>query len=130
MKVSAHLVGVLCPALAFAQGDKPAQLQYKGPLCIADLCLEGTSHLSEKDLVVQYGSGLRIGEFPCYAVPEQTAFVHFGVEHDSAGQIVTVFISDAPNCQSQTKPPAPKISFPCFENERGNSSGRFRGESP
>ena len=110
---------MLGTAAALAQTGKPADSPYKGPFCLADFCLDKSPLPSEKKLVARYGPGLRIAEFRCYAAPEQNAFVHFGAEHDLSSEIVTILVSDVPNCQSQTNPPAPKSTFPIFETREG-----------
>src|SRR5579863_5975202 len=123
MRRFALVIVMLAAAAALAQTGKPADRPYKGPFCLADFCLEKSPLPSGKKLVAKYGPGLRIGEFRCYAVPEQNAFVHFGTEHHLSSVIVTILVSDAPNCQSQTNPPAPKSTFPIFDTKEGIQLG-------
>jgi hypothetical protein len=119
-------VAVLYSSLVLAQSEKAADQLYKGPLCLASFCLDKSPLPSERDLVFKHGPGLRIGEFRCYAVTEQSAFIHFGVEHNLPGEIVTVLVSDAPNCNSQIKPPVPKSPFAIFQTKEGIRLGDSR----
>jgi hypothetical protein len=115
----ASMAFALCTAAALAQTGKPTDLPYKGPFCLADFCLEKSPLPSEKKLVAQYGPGLRIGEFRCYSAPEQNAYVHFGVEQNLPSEIVTIIVSDVPNCESQMKLRASKSPFPMFKTQEG-----------
>jgi hypothetical protein len=119
MKYSVLFATFLCAAGALSQNSKPEQRPYRGPLCLAGFCLEKSPLPSEKKLIEQYGPGTRIGESRCYAVPEQQAYVHFGVEHNLPGEIVTVFVSDVPNCMIRVPLATPNAPFPTFETKEG-----------
>jgi hypothetical protein len=118
MKKLPLLVVVLLVAGSLAQESRAKEHPYRGPLCLGGFCF-GSSLPSEKKLVAQYGPGSRVGEFRCYAAPDQKAFVYFLVEHELPGEILTIFVSDAPNCVTGTKLPPPKTPFPAFETKAG-----------
>jgi hypothetical protein len=88
----------VCLIGAMAQTGGFQKHPYTGPPCLAGFCLAKAPLPPEEELVKTYGPGTKIGEFYCYAVPEQKAYIHFGIEHDRPGEIATVFVSRAPNC--------------------------------
>ncbi len=117
------LIAVLCTVAALGQTDKSPPSAYRGPKCLANFCFRDSHLPSEKALVNRYGPGLKIGESRCYAVPDQNLYVHFDVEHDLQGEIVTVLVSDVPNCANPSKTPSPKAPFPKFETREGLKLG-------
>ena len=88
----------ICAVAVIAQTGGFQKHPYSGPACLAGFCLAKDPLPSEEELIKSYGEGTRIGEFHCYAVPEQKGYIHFGIEHDRPGEIATVFVSRAPNC--------------------------------
>ena len=122
MRSAALRIGVLllCALAAVAQTSGFQKHPYTGPSCLAGFCLANTPLPSEEELVKTYGSGTKIGEVYCYAVPEQKAYIHFGIEHDRPGEIATVFISQAPNCvNSSGKIASAEKPFPALEATGG-----------
>ena len=99
---------------AFPQEKKSSDYPYRGPLCLGGFCLEKTLP-SERNLIQKYGSGLKLRDFRCYALPDQGAYVQFQTEESLPGRIVTVFVSDTPSCLSKTALPHPKTPFPIFQ---------------
>jgi hypothetical protein len=97
---------------------------YTGPPCLAGFCLAKDPLPSEQELIQTYGPGTKIGEFYCYAVPEQKAYVHFGIEHDRPGEIATVFVSRAPNCVDPSgKVASTRKPLPALETKEGIQLG-------
>ena len=113
------LIGILCGATAFSQGDKQEERAYKGPLCLANFCFERFPLASEKELIARYGAGLKIGEARCYASSSQRAYVQFRVEQELPGKVVVILVSDVENCLGKTKAPPPRTSFPVFSTREG-----------
>jgi hypothetical protein len=114
----------LCALAALPQTGGFQKHPYKGPACIADFCLAKAPLPSEEELIQAHGPGTQIGEYRCYAVPEQKAYVHFHVEPHRSGEIVTVFVSRAPNCVD----PSGKVAnatkpFPALETKEGIQLG-------
>lgn len=123
MQYRSLLVAILCTAAAQGQTDKTPPSAYSGPKCLANFCFRASHLPSERALVNRYGPGLKVGESRCYAIPEQNSYVHFDVEHDLQGEIVTAFVSDVPNCVNPAKTPSPKRPFPKFETREGVKLG-------
>lgn len=109
---------------AFAQTGGFQKHPYSGPSCLAGFCFAKTPLPSEEQLIASYGPGTKIGEFYCYAVPEQKGYVHFGIERDRPGEIATVFVSREPNCAHPSgKVENAKKSFPPLETKEGVQLG-------
>lgn len=113
----------VCTA-ALAQSGGFQKHPYKGPACLADFCLQKAPLPTDDALVKTYGPGTQIDEFRCYSVPEQKAYVHFGVGHKGSGEIVTVFVSRAPNCVDRSgKVANASKPFPALETKEGIQLG-------
>lgn len=126
MKIVATIIVVLhfgiaaATAQALLSSGTPYKGPYKGPSCLADFCLYKSPLPTEDGLVSKYGSGTQIGHVYCYTVPEQKAYVHFSTEHALPGKIVSVFVSRAPNCITDSgKPVSAKTPFPEFSTKEG-----------
>jgi hypothetical protein len=110
----------ICALAVVAQTGGFQKHPYRGPSCLAGFCLTKTPLPSEEELVKAYGPGTRIGDFHCYAVPEQKSYIHFGVEHDRPGEIATVFVSRAPNCVIDSgRAVNGSKGFPALETKEG-----------
>ncbi len=106
--------------VAIAQTGESNKREYKGPSCLAGVCLEKTPLPSEEGLVATYGPGTTISESRCYAVPEQKAYIHFDTARHLPGKIVTVFVSRSQKCLPSTgKVVKAKAPFPPFETKDG-----------
>ena len=106
------LFTVLLMSLIFqSQCSKPNQItkNYNGPKCIANFCL-GEKVQLEKELVKKYGAGYKLeGKFPlhCYEAPKQKLFITFWIYHGLPREIIKIFVSDKPSCNTSYSPNTP-----------------------